>query len=104
KPRQGHGPGEFALINLDGEAIPIQVFSRRKALERRDAARHYPDQDEVDHIRIAFHAPALEGLRSTVLRSRVSAPLRRESGAEVHGRTLSNAFLEVTVEPTGAIT
>ncbi len=104
KPRHGHAPGEFALMNQDGEAIPIQVLSRRKALERRDAARHYPDQDEVDHVRIAFHAPALEGLRATVLRSRVSAPLRRETGAGVHGRTLSNAFLDVTVEPTGAVT
>ena len=31
-------------------------------------------------------------------------PLKREAGARVHGRTLSNAFVEVVVEPTGAIT
>jgi len=104
KPRHGHAAGEFALMSADGEAIPIQVLSRRPALERRDAARHYPDQDEVDHIRIAFHAPAVDGLRSTVLRSRAAAPLKREVGAEVHGRMLSNAFVEVTVEPTGAVT
>jgi len=104
KPRHGHAAGEFALMSADGEAIPIQVLSRRPALERRDAARHYPDQDEVDHIRIAFHAPAVDGLRSTVLRSRAAAPLKREAGAEVHGRMLSNAFVEVTVEPTGTVT
>jgi alpha-mannosidase len=103
RPRHGPGAGDFALVTGDGTAISVQVLSRRTALERRDAPRHYPDQDEVEHVRIAFHAPAVDGLAAVALSSGPSVPLKRE-GASVHGRTLSNGFVEVTVGPTGALT
>ncbi|HYX82958.1 MAG TPA: hypothetical protein VE714_11235, partial [Gemmatimonadales bacterium] len=47
-PRQGAGYRPFALQGSDGTAIPVQVLAQRVAQERRDAMRHYPDQDEVD--------------------------------------------------------
>ena len=101
-----HGPGarDFGLVTGDGTGIPVQVLRRQSALERRDAPRHYPDQDEVEQVRIAFHAPAVDGLGAVALRSGPLVPGKREAGAKVHGRTLSNAFVEITVEPTGALT
>jgi mannosylglycerate hydrolase len=102
--RHGTGAEEFALVGSDGVSIPVQVLGRRHTLERRDAPRHYPDQDEVEQVRIAFHAPALEGLAAAVLRAGPPVPQRRDAGAQVRGRTLSNPLIEVTVDPTGALT
>src|SRR5438552_1720879 len=62
KPRQGEGYRPFALRAPDGRSVPVQVLDRRPDLERLDAARHYPDQDEVDRVRIAFRAPSVSGL------------------------------------------
>ena len=104
RPRHGTGAEEFALVGADGVPVPVQVLGRRHTLERRDASRHYPDQDEVEQVRIAFHSPALEGLSAAVLRPGPPAPPRRDAGAQVHGRTLSNPMIEVTVQPTGALT
>src|SRR4029077_5556001 len=56
----GGGGQEFGLVGADGTTIPVQVLGRRNTLERRGAPRHYPDQDEVEQVRIAFHAPALD--------------------------------------------
>lgn len=102
--RQGPGAREFALVGPDGAPVPVQVLGRQAGMERRDGRRRYPDQDEVDRVRIAFHAPALEGLASAGLRTGPPVPLLRERGAAVHGRTLANHFVEVAVEPTGALT
>ena len=103
KPRHGPGAEGFAFVTDDGTAIPVQVLSRSAALERRDAPRHYPDADEVEQVRIAFRAPSVGGLAAAVLRSGAPVPLKRDSGASVRGRTLSNGFVEVTVEPSGAL-
>src|SRR5207245_616690 len=62
RPRVGAGYQPFALRTPDGRAVPVQLLDRRRGLERRDAARHYPDQDEVDQVRIAFRAPSGVGL------------------------------------------
>src|SRR2546425_87365 len=62
KPRQGEGYRPFALRAPDGHAVPVQVLDRRPDLERLDATRHYPHQDEVDRVRIAFRAPPMSGL------------------------------------------
>src|SRR6266446_6541538 len=59
----GEGPGyrPFSLVAADGRSVPVQVLDRRIGTERLDAAHHYPDQDEVDEVRIAFRAPAVAG-------------------------------------------
>ena len=102
--RQGPGYRPFALYGRDGKAIPVQVLAQRVAQERIDATRHYPDQDEVDQVRIAFRSPPLPGLGLAALTSGAAAPLARGEDVRVRGRALENRFVEVAVEANGAIT
>jgi len=103
QPRVGPGYRAFALAGLDGRPIPVQVLDRRQALERRDATRHYPDQDEVDGVRVAFRAPPVPGLGCAALT--VVGPVRMSDADRVdaRGRTLTNRLVEVTFEATGAL-
>jgi mannosylglycerate hydrolase len=104
-PRQGEGYRPFALATPDGRTIPVQELDRRIVTERLDAARHYPRQDEVDQVRIAFRAPSVPGLG--LLRAGLGAPVTRAEaggGAAVRGRSLVNHWIEVTLEATGALT
>src|SRR5213596_3201578 len=103
-PRQGPGYRPFALHGPDGRAIPVQTLAQRVTQERTDAARHYPDQDEVDQVRIAFRAPPVPGLGLAALTSGAAAPLPRTEDARVRGRSLENRFVAVTLEPNGALT
>ena len=103
RPRTGPGGRAFALAGLDGRPIPVQVLDRRVGLERRDAVRHYPDQDEVDVVRVAFRAPPVPGLGCAALT--VAAPVRASEAERVtvRGRTLANRAVEVTIESSGAL-
>ena len=105
-PRQGPGYRPFAVYGEDGRPIPIQVLAQRVTQERTDAARHYPDQDEVDQVRIAFRAPPVPGLGITALAAGAPAPVPRSEDAHVRGggRSLENRFVGVTLEPNGALT
>ncbi|MGE5801110.1 MAG: glycoside hydrolase family 38 C-terminal domain-containing protein [Gemmatimonadota bacterium] len=106
-PRQGPGYRPFALYAADQRPIPVQVLAQRMTQERADAARHYPDQDEVDQVRVAFRAPAVPGLGIAVLQAGPPAPLVPLAPAEearARGRTLENRFVEVAIEPNGALT
>jgi alpha-mannosidase len=103
-PRQGPGYRPFALYAEDGRAIPVQVLAQRVTQERTDAARHYPDQDEIDQVRIAFRAPPAPGLGITTLAAGAPAPVPRSEDVRVRGRSLENRFVEVTLEPNGALT
>ncbi len=78
RPRAGPGARTFALAGLDGTPIPVQVLDRRQTLERRDAVRHYPDQDEVDVVRVAFRAPPVPGLGCAALT--MVGPVRGSGG------------------------
>ena len=101
-----HGPGyrPFALYGREGKAIPVQVLAQRSTQERIDATRHYPDQDEVDQVRVAFRAPSVPGLGVAALTAGAPTPLGRSEDVRVRGRSLENRFVEVTLEPHGAIT
>jgi mannosylglycerate hydrolase len=103
-PRQGHGYRAFALYEQEGRPIPVQVLAQRLTQERMDAARHYPDQDEVDQVRVAFRAPPVPGLGITALTAGAPAPLPRSEDVHVRGRSLENRFVEAVLEPTGALT
>jgi len=104
-PRQGVGYRSLALYGPgEGRAIPVQVLAQRVTQERTDAARHYPDQDEVDQVRIAFRAPPVPGLGLAALTSGAAAPPPRTEDARVRGRSLENRFVAVTLEPNGALT
>jgi len=106
-PREGRGYRPVMLATADGRAIPVQVLDRRITNERLDAPRHYPDQDEVDQVRIALRAPPLAGLglATVAIASGATAPGARPSGegVQVKARTLVNHWIEVTLEPTGAL-
>ncbi len=104
-PRIGEGYAPFALATSDGHVLPVQLLDRRVALERLDAARHYPRQDEVDQVRIAFRAPAVAGLG--LLCAGLAAPAGNPdsggAGAAVRGRSLVNHWIEVAFESSGAL-
>jgi alpha-mannosidase len=106
-PRHGPGYRPLALYGADGRPIPVQVLAHRVTQERADAARHYPDQDEVDQVRVAFRAPVVSGLGVTTLKAGPPAPLASVAPTEearVRGRTLENRFVAVALEPNGSLT
>ncbi|HXE56484.1 MAG TPA: glycosyl hydrolase-related protein [Gemmatimonadales bacterium] len=102
-PREGAGFAPFALRSADGGIVPVQPLDRRPGLERLDAARHYPDQDEVDVVRVAFAAPPLAGLGLARLAPAPPARLRPARRVTVKGRALRNDAVEVTIRPDGSL-
>jgi alpha-mannosidase len=104
EPRVGHGYRPFALRGRDGRGAAVQVLGQRVTQERIDAMRHYPDQDEVDQVRMAFRAPPVPGLGLATLTAGPPAAFPRGEDARVRGRSLENRFVEVALEPTGALT
>ncbi len=102
--REGKGYRPFSLYDGEGRAIPLQVLAQRRAQERVEATRHYPDQDEVDQVRVAFRAPALAGLGVAALTAGPPVPLARGDEVRVSGRVLENQFVQVALESNGALT
>ncbi len=107
-PRHGQGYRPFAVVTSDGHTVPVQVLDRRVGTERLDAAHHYPDQDEVDEVRIAFRAPSVPGLGLasaglTVGATAAAGARPAAEGALVKGRSLLNHWIEVALEPTGGL-
>ena len=105
-PGAGEGYRSFGLATADGRSVACQVLDRRIGLERLDAARHYPDQDEVDEVRIALRAPNVPGFglaRIALATGRAEAIGAAGAGVVVKGRSLVNHWIEVAVEPTGAL-
>ncbi|HVH68469.1 MAG TPA: glycosyl hydrolase-related protein [Gemmatimonadales bacterium] len=102
-PRRGEGYQPFALATREGRTIPVQELDRRVGTERLDAAHHYPRQDEVEQVRIAFRAPPVPGLGllQAGLTPAAGKPGAGGAGATVKGRSLVNHWLEVALEPTG---
>ncbi len=98
----GAGYRPLSLRDPAGRTLPLQVIERRHALERRDAARHYPDLDEVDVVRVAFDVATVPGLGLSVLAAGPAGPSVAGS-VVVRGRTMRNEHLEVTIERTGSI-
>jgi hypothetical protein len=101
-PRMGPGSRPFHLLGPDG-SIPVQRLGGRAGQERLDAARHYPDQDEVDWTRVAFRAPTVSGLGLAALHA---APGNRPGtgDARCSGRSIGNEIIELTVERQGSLT
>src|SRR5260370_1706024 len=102
-PRTGEGYRPFSLVGAEGRAIPVQVLDRALSRERLDAVWHYPDQDEVDLVRVAFRAPAIPGLGTRLFTA--GTPMGPDPGdaAVVQGRSIVNRWVGVTLEPTGAL-
>ena len=102
--REGGGYRPFSLYDREGRALPVQVLAQRRAQERLEATRHYPDQDEVDQVRVAFRAPAVHGLGVAALTAGPPVPLARGDEVRVQGRALENRFVQVAFESNGALT
>jgi hypothetical protein len=91
------------LVDQDGACFPAQVLSVIPGDERIDASHHYPDQDNVDRVRIAFDSPEVGGLglKAFALRQDRTAPADR--GLVVRGSSIANPFVEVHVTADGRI-
>jgi hypothetical protein len=98
-------PGDFRPAALQGPSgpIPLQVLGRRRAQERMDSARHYPDQDEVEAVRVAFRAPALGGLEVASLEPASAAAKRTGGKAHGRGRVVENELVEALVRRDGTV-
>ena len=101
--RNGDGFAPFTLNTADDVAIPVQVLSVHRSHERLDALRHYPDQDEVDRVLLAFESPPAWGLGTIGLvpASGVASPPDR--GLTVGPRRVANRFVEIHVDDAGRV-
>jgi alpha-mannosidase len=101
-PRMGPGSRPFHLLGRES-SIPVQWLGQRLGHERLDAARHYPDQDEVDWTRVAFRPPEVGGLALTTLQ--VAPGTRPGNGnAWCSTRSIGNDLIELTVDRQGTLT
>ncbi|HKU60958.1 MAG TPA: glycoside hydrolase family 38 C-terminal domain-containing protein [Gemmatimonadales bacterium] len=64
RPRTAPAPSERELSAVLGGA-PYQVLGRRRRHDRLDSARHYPDQDVVELVRVALAVPESPGFALT---------------------------------------
>jgi 2-O-(6-phospho-alpha-D-mannosyl)-D-glycerate hydrolase len=102
-PRTGPGAQAFSLRAARGHAVPLQVLDRRRGQERLDASRHYPDQDDVDVVRVAFRAPLLPGFGLATLSCGAPATSQPEDTVQVQARSLVNRFVVATLDRAGSL-
>lgn len=103
-PRTGPDEDRFAFRTASGETIPVQVLDSEPALERLDARSHYPDQDEVESLRVAFEAPPIGGLSGEVLTLVAGHDIPAWGGAEAAGRRIGNEHVDIHVAKDGSLT
>jgi hypothetical protein len=103
-PRSGPDEGRFAFRTVSGETIPVQVLDSEAAFERLDARRHYPDQDEVESLRVAFEAPPVGGLCGAVLTLVPGQEIPAWGGAEAARRRIANEHVDIEVARDGSLT
>jgi len=103
KPRRGPGFQRFALASGDTIVAP-QLLDVAPGLERIDAARHYPDQDAVDRIRIALPLPhAIPGMGVAAFGTVAGAGEPLEEFATARGRALGNGRIHAALDPVGRL-
>jgi hypothetical protein len=86
----------------DGRVLPVQVVGRHVAQRRLDADRHYPNQDEVDVVRVAFALDKVGPLGCALLEP-VPARGRAAGDVRASGATLSNGLIEISVGDGGTL-
>ena len=101
--RVGAGFRPFALEGPGGAPIPVQVLDHGPATERLEGRHRYPDQDDVDRVRVAFQAPVVPGLGTALCSLGEPQELAVPHGARVRGRAIANAWIEARIEGTGAV-
>ena len=102
-PRIGAGYRPFVLQAADGAMIPVQVLATRAGESRSTGIRHYPDQDEVDRVWIAFRAPAVAALGIRSLSPRAGEHPLEEAGVTVEHGQLANGLVSVRVSRSGIL-
>jgi hypothetical protein len=102
-PRTGSGYRPFAMQAADGGMIPVQVLATRPGESRSGGMRHYPDQDEVDRVWIAFRAPAVAALGLRSLSPRAGERPVEEPGVVAEHGQLANGLLSVRVSRSGIL-
>ncbi|HUR94063.1 MAG TPA: glycoside hydrolase family 38 C-terminal domain-containing protein [Gemmatimonadales bacterium] len=103
QPRRGEGARAVTLAGPDGPLL-TQSLGRAVAHERLDAPRHYPDQDEVDRLRVAFRAPPLGGFGLGTLEPVERPRSTSEANVRAGARSLDNGLLALTVGRDGSVT
>ena len=102
RPRRAAGARPFGLAGTDGQVCAVQVIGRRVTHRRLDADRHYPDQDEVDVVRVALAVEHLPGLGFA---SFAPSNPGRASPGDVRTRvgSIGNGLVEVSIGQGGAV-
>ena len=97
-PRRAGPPSDRDIAAaLDG--IQYQILGRRRTHERLDSARHYPDQDEVEVVRVALATPELGGFGLAL----EHASHLSGSPVTVGSHSLDNGVLQVAVSAEGLV-
>ncbi len=96
-PRRAGAPTDRDVAAALG-GVPHQIIGRRPGSERLDSARHYPDQDEVDLVRVALALPELGGFSI-----RVGGQSEAPAPVQVEGGRLTNGLREVAVGSDGLV-
>jgi mannosylglycerate hydrolase len=102
-PRVGEGYEPFFLGLPGAPPLAHQVLDRQAGLERVDAVRHSPDQDEVDRVRVAVWAPPVPGWGAVTLAPGTGPAAAPRQRAEVQARSLVNPFVVATLDRTGSL-
>lgn len=102
-PRHGAGHVPFVLRGTDGAQIPVQLLGVRAGEERLDAMRHYPDQDEVDVVRVAFRAPPVGGFALETVRLEPASPILSNGDAWCVRHRIGNDWVDVRVDHGGVL-
>jgi mannosylglycerate hydrolase len=108
RPRRGVGLRPFVLCGSTSGGrevvMPPQVLSSDRVVERIDATRHYPNQAEVDRVRVAFPLPeAVPGFGSIRLDVSDGKEVPAEPFAFAGRRRLWNGRFELIVEDDGTV-
>ena len=103
EPRTGPLPSRADIEKAVG-GLPYQVLGRTVTHERLDSPHHYPDQDEVEVIRVAIRLPAVGGLGFLAAGNAggpgAPAPTPVSAGRD----RLDNGLVRVAVDARGNLT
>lgn len=106
EPNEGLGYRAFHLVAPDGTPMPVQVLRVAPGLERIDAARHYPDLDQVDRVWVATWAEGLMGRQVTVLgvEEGSSPDPDLPNVVRCHGSAMDNGLIRASMGQNGLVT